>query len=161
MSLRIHKKKSPPLSEKPGGIAPASETVSDAVEDADGWLSRLAKLIPAEAVALYGTASGFIASSAGAADLDPASNVWHRDPNILLWIMMIVCLIITVVFRLQSTKKEGEPPQYKAVAISVVSFVAWVFALPADATPLNESHILFTLLAMSWTTLVPALYHGD
>ncbi len=119
------------------------------VTRADDWLTRLAKLIPAEALAFYGTVSGMI----------PAAEPGRRT---YLLVLAVLTAIFTAFLRLRATGP-GKP-QVGAVAIAVASFLFWAAALPGDASPFPipaDKHWLAGVAAFVWVTVVTTFYKGD
>lgn len=143
MSLRVKARSRLEGLEAPGG------------GDADGWASRIAKLIPGEALGLYGTAAGLI-------------NPGRTDPAVALGLVTLACCIVTVMVRLRATRDpaEGRGPQVVAIVIALVSFLLWVAALGATGqgiSPLSGVPGIdyAPLLALLWGTLVPYFYKGE
>lgn len=136
--------------------APPSELESGSLpEPPDGWATRLAKLMPAEALGLYGAASGMI--PAVSAELTASSR------NKVLWVVAIVCLLFSAAIRWQATTQNGKP-QIKAIAISSISFLIWLVALGPPNSPLQLSSgfaFVGPLIAVLWATVVSYFYHGD
>ena len=144
MSLRIERTIKPATGEE--GIE----------QPGDDWSSRIVKLIPAEALGLYGTAIGLIAA---------LSEVEQR---IGIWLVSAVCILIIVMLRLRATRDpaSGRGPQMQAIAISVISFVIWLAALAATGASISPFAGLpylgiAPLLALLWGTVVPYFYQGD
>jgi hypothetical protein len=142
MSLRIRKRSQLEGLEVPG-------------EEADGWASRVAKLIPGEALGLYGTAAGLIDTN-------------RMDPKIALGMVTVACCIITVMIRIALTRDPaaGRGPQIAAVAISLLSFLLWVAALGASGQGMSPFSDVpgvnyAPLAALLWGTLVPYFYKGE
>lgn len=138
MSLRIRNP------EKHATGAGAALDVAPA-RPADDWSSRLAKLIPAEAMALYGAG---IPLAKGVAPL---------------WILAIAALFVAGAVRFIATKSATGTPQWPAIGIALVSFTLWLFALPQGATPFDKVSLSASagLLALIWTSVVPIFYKGD
>ena len=139
MSLRINKPSI--LESAPGGGG-----------GPDDWGTRIAKLIPAEALGLYGTAVGMVTTP------DPTAR------TTALWIIIAVCLAITIIIRYRATlDPTTKKPQTVAIAISVVSFILWLIALGAPASPIVlPAALAFAgpLAALLWGTFVPYIYKG-
>lgn len=141
MSLRVN---GPPLS--PGDNPPPQDT------NTDGWASRLAKLIPAEALGTYAAVVALIpASVSGTVRL------------IGLIVVALACIAILVVVRVKSTSKGGVKPQVLAIVISAISFVIWTATLGANSPiPLPEAAAWVpTALAALWVAGVGVFYRGD
>ncbi len=128
--------------------------VEGASADADdgassAYAKNLAKLIPGEALSLY---------AAGSNVQVPAKvQDWHIWP--------VYCLVAAIIFRWLATRKKGSwIPQVWAIAISVISFVLWLYTqgdwilryqMSADFVYLVKYTMLF------WVFVIPALVSGD
>jgi hypothetical protein len=123
----------------------AAATPQEALQ---GYFDRLQKLIPTEILGLYLAGQGVI----------------PKDAPVVLVLWFLFCLVALVFVRVKGTADPvaGLPPQQKAVAISFVSFVIWVYSLggPFTAFGLQIPYIA-SLLVLAWTFLVPYLYKGD
>lgn len=111
----------------------------------DTWDTRIAKLIPAEALGLYGVGSAII----------PMADV------LSLSILIAACLAVTIIVRYRSTKSNviGKA-QWGAIAIAVVSFLLWVITLNPPEFLSDYDHIP-ALLTLIWGTIVPLVYKGS
>lgn len=121
----------------------------------DDWGSRVAKLIPAEALGFYGTAVGIVAT------WQPGT---YSKPMTLIGITLVAC-IITIIVRFRATDT-GNGPQIIAIAISLVSFLIWLAALATSEgglSPFPREWVApyAPLVALGWGTLVPYFYKGD
>jgi hypothetical protein len=120
---------------------------ADPQEAIHGYFDRLQKLIPTEILGLYLAGQGLI----------------PKDAPIALVLWFIFCIVALLFVRIKGTADPaaGLPPQPKAVAISSVSFVIWVYSLggPFTAFGLQIPYIA-SLLVIAWTFLVPYLYKG-
>lgn len=128
--------------------------------DGDEWSTRIAKLVPAEALGLYGSAVALV----------PATP--HRIAA--LWVIVVVCAGLAGIVRYRATRDPlTGKPQVAAIAIALISFLIWLVALggtaSADAGSLAISPILLpaglgfagSLAALLWGTMVPYFYLGD
>jgi hypothetical protein len=148
MSLRIHGPPVGPQLEAAPGAPPAPA--------ADGWATRLAKLVPAEALGVYGAAAGVV----------PAVSNEFTEGSRLLYLQVIaaVCLAFCAAIRLKATQAQGGKPQIAAVAISLVSFAIWLAALgPAGSPfPLPKAMVAApAVAAVLWAGIVSYFYRGD
>lgn len=150
MSLRIEKKVPPILPQN------GEEGIEDPGQPGDDWSSRIVKLIPAEALGLYGTAVGLVASLAAV------------EQKMALWLITVACVAIIVMIRVRATRDPaaGRGPQMVAIAISLISFLLWLAALAATGSTVSPfagiPHIgIAPLAALLWGTLVPYFYQGD
>ncbi|MCG8506937.1 MAG: hypothetical protein MI755_20195 [Sphingomonadales bacterium] len=141
MSLRIIRS-----SVGTGDVA-APKALTQGTQREDGWGSRIAKLIPAEALGLYGAGSAVAGGKA-----------------LGLWILAAACLVLSGVLRYRATQDPATgSPQWSAVIIAVISFTLWVVALepPAGPIELGENAYLAAIFALIWGAAVPAFYKGD
>ncbi|MFI8222445.1 hypothetical protein [Pseudomonas sp. NPDC085632] len=136
--------------------APPSELESGALpEPPDGWATRLAKLMPAEALGLYGAAAALVPGVS--AELTVGSRIK------VLWGVAIVCLLFSAAIRWQATTQNGKP-QIIAIAISSISFLIWLMALGPPNSPIQLSSgfaFVGPLIAVLWATIVSYFYRGD
>ena len=122
----------------------------------DGWGARLAKLIPAEALGLYGAAVAIVPQVAG--------NFTQSARTAFLWGIAVVCLAVSAAIRWKATSAAGRGPQMLAIAISLVSFLVWLLALGAPASPIALPPgfgFVGALIAVIWATLASYFYRGD
>lgn len=112
----------------------------------DDWGARLAKLVPAEALALYG-----------------AGITLANGRTLGLWVLAVVGFLLAGAVRYKATSEAGKPPQLVAIGVAMVSFLAWLLSLPAGSTPvpLGEHSFLASIFALCWTFIVPIFYKGD
>lgn len=112
----------------------------------DDWTSRLSKLIPAEALALYGAGTALAGKESSG-----------------LWVLAIASLGVAGAVRFMATKEAGRGPQWAAIGIAMVSFFLWLAALPQEARPFSLGGMdhMPGILALVWTTVVPIFYKGD
>jgi hypothetical protein len=136
MSLRVTR---PSILESVGG------------DGGDEWGTRIAKLIPAEALGLYGSAVALVpvASSARVG---------------ALWVIVLVCCLLTLLIRYRATlDPTTRTPQWPAITISIVSFLLWLVALGAPTSPIAlPADLTFAgpLAALLWGTAIPYIYKG-
>ena len=156
----------------PGGAAmPAMD---------DGYMSRLVKLVPAEAVGPFPFLMDY-ASKLAPADGSPRWSIYF-----VAWVLMI----IVVVLRIQTTREPGKGPQWGAVLIAAVAFFIWVHVMKGDfgfelllnkvtagtgtdgitrttgvvSTATNTEDLknfVSNVALMAWTTLAPVVYRGE
>jgi hypothetical protein len=136
MSLRVAK---PSILESVGG------------DEGDEWGTRIAKLIPAEALGLYGSAVALI----------PAASSARVGA---LWVVVLVCCGLTTLLRYRATLDPAtRKPQWAAIAISIVSFILWLVALGGPTSPIMlppDLSFAGPLAALLWGTIVPYIYRG-
>lgn len=119
---------------------------------ADGWATRLAKLIPAEALGAYGAATGLLPTT-----------IDHTLRLVLLIVIAVICIGLLVALRIKSTSLGTGSPQVLGIIISAVSFVIWISTLGANSPiPLPESVAFIpTIVSLLWVTAVGIFYRGD
>lgn len=150
MSLRIRKSQSPSGNEE--GLA------SDRTP-ADEWGSRLVKLMPSEALGLYGAAVAMIKQT---------QETGGFDRSIALIIAAVASALLILVIRYKATQDPttGQGPQYKAIGLALASFMIWLAALAATGEELSPLSGMVgvayaPLVAMIWVFFVPLLYKGE
>jgi hypothetical protein len=121
--------------------------------DPDTYFSRLAKLVPGEALGLYITGASLINSSSSG-----TGNV-----NMLLWVLALAGVVLAVVVRSKATRDTQGHAQWGAVMIGVISFALWVASMPEGSRPIlpQGDTILYVLLSVIWSAFVPVIYKGD
>jgi hypothetical protein len=107
----------------------------------DPWLARLAKLVPAEVLAVY--LAGRPLAEARFAGQWP-----------------VACLLLVIVVRVWGTS-DRRGPQWVSVAVAAVSFVLWVHATGGQLLGWTLAPDLAALAVLLWTTLVPSFWRGD
>jgi hypothetical protein len=146
----------------------------------DGYMSRLVKLVPAEAVGPF----PFLMDYANKLTMPDGSPRWA------VYFVAWVLLIIVIVIRMRATSEPGQGPQWGAVLIAAVAFFIWVHVMNGDfgfevlinrmtagtgadgitrttaavATPSSAQEIktfIANVALMAWTTLSPVVYRGD
>jgi hypothetical protein len=129
-------------------------TTLEGVEGADGgddWGTRIAKLIPAEALGLYGSAVAMVPPDA-------------QTRQAALWVIVAVACALLILIRYRAVRDPATGrPQILAIAISAVSFFIWLYALGGPTSPYGPPQGMeFTgpLAAFLWGTMVPYFYRG-
>jgi hypothetical protein len=161
MSLRVYA----PSSIRTRGDGDASSST--------GYMERLVKLVPAEAVAVYPLLFN------EAKSLTDAGNR-ARAVALVSWII----LVIVIVLRWQATATPERGAQWLAVGVAAISYVIWVYVfggyfgvegwlhlwVPAlssdpgaspDADMVKFKSLIGSLALVCWTLVVPAVYKGD
>lgn len=119
-------------SEAPGGFA--------------GYLDRLMKMIPAEAIGLYIVGKGIVNDQAG-----------------ILVGWAVFCLLFVILLRVKYTADPARklPPDWLHIAISSVAFLIWIYSMgdPWEAFNIYNPAI-GSLLVLAYTAVVPVLYKG-
>lgn len=130
----------------------ALESVGGGGDPGDDWGTRIAKLIPAEALGLYGSAVALVATPSPSARLGA------------LWVIVAVCCLLTVVIRYRGTLDPATGrPDWTAIAIAIVSFLLWLTAMGGPTSPISlPAAFAFAgpLAALLWGAVVPYLYRG-
>ncbi len=125
--------------------APPSEPGAQSFQ---GYLDRLMKMIPGEAIGLYLVGSGFIPQ--------------NQAPVLAAW--TIVCLIGVIALKAYGTADTANhlPPDWIHVAISAIAFIIWVYSIggPFAAFGLAVPYI-GSLLVLAWTFFIPIFYKGS
>ena len=146
----------------------------------DGYMSRLVKLVPAEAIGPFPFLMGY-ANQVAPADGTPRWSIYF-----VAWVLMI----IVIVLRIRTTSEPGQSPQWGAVLIAAVAFFIWVHVMGGDfgfeqllnkmtagAGPDGISRttgaigtaagaqdlkaFVSNVALMAWTTLAPVVYRGE
>lgn len=118
----------------------------------DDWGTKIGKLIPAEALGLYGSAAALV----------PATSKQH---DMALWTVVAVACLILVIIRYRSARDPiTKRVQIGAILISLVSFFLWLLAIGKPTSPFGLSQDLAfvgPLAALLWGTAVPYVYNGQ
>jgi hypothetical protein len=115
----------------------------------DTYFDKVVKYIPADIVAAW-VAVGAVIRSAQA----PAGDASGSDaPGTVLWISFFVGVVLTGVWTWKQTNRPGEPTAMKQIAISMLAFVVWVFALGPPFAALDWYQSWYGSLALIGYTL--------
>jgi len=146
----------------------------------DGYMSRMVKLVPAEAVGPF----PFLLDSAQRLPLPQGSPRWG------VYFVAWVLLLVVVVLRARATSEPGAGAQWGGVLIAAVAFVIWVHVLGGDfgleillnkmlagagadgisratggaLSPDTAGQVktfVSNVTLTAWTILAPAIYRGD
>jgi hypothetical protein len=128
------------------GLRIVSEKLESSGESSvalDGYVDRLRKYIPTEAVTFWLTVSGMIQSAGEAI------------PRVgLLWLFFVIGLVFAFAWTHRRTKAPQKPTAWTQIGVSTGAFVVWVFATggPLAASlpfyqPLYGSLLLITYTA--------------
>jgi len=112
----------------------------------DSWLTRLVKMVPAEAIGLYGTALPHVEK--GRYGLQAAA---------------VMALVVALVIRYAATNERGKRPQIVPLVYASISFGLWLSTLPEGQSPISvHEDFLYvpTLLTLAWVMVAPLLYKG-
>ena len=146
----------------------------------DGYMSRLVKLVPAEAIGPF----PFL--------LESAKNVPMPDgaSRLPVYFVAWTLLLIVIVLRYKATSEPGKGPQWGGVLIAAVAFFIWAHVMGGDfgfelllnkmaagtgpdgisrstgvvgaATNTAEfKSFIANVSLMAWTTLAPVIYRGE
>lgn len=118
-----------------------------AESDADGYIDRLLKYIPADIIALY---------------LGVTNVVPQQDPSrdMALWIITVLVALCTPFYLYATTREQGEPTPWSQIAISSVAFPIWVFAMggPFASLPWYEEKRWVAAVIISFFTFLVGTY---
>lgn len=135
-------------------INPAStfEGPEGTADAGDDWGTRVAKLVPAEALGLYGSAVALVPTESS-----------FRSAG--LWVIAGVACVLLLLIRTRSARDPAtNKPQMAAIIISLVSFVIWLLAVGAPTSPIElpkDLNFAGPLAALLWGTMVPYFYRGQ
>jgi len=137
------------IKRKPVGSAPAEPQTKPQLQSGSlqDYGERLVKLIPSEVVGLYLVGVGVIPATA----------------KVVVTVWAVVCLGLVILVRAYATRDPALnlPPQWKAVVISSVSFVIWVYTIPGPFQALGLAvPYIGSLTILVWTFVVPYFYIG-
>jgi hypothetical protein len=111
----------------------------------DGYVDRLRKYIPTEAVTFWLTVSGMIQSAGEAI------------PRVgLLWLFFVICLVFTFGWTRQRTTRPQKSTAWTQIGVSSGSFIVWVFATggPLAASLPFYQPLYGSLLLVTYTAAV-------
>ena len=146
----------------------------------DPYMSRLVKLVPAEAVGPF----PFLMQSATQLTADSGGPRWG------VYFVAWVLLLIVIAVRWRATHEQGKGAQWGAVLIAAVAFFIWVHVMNGDfgfellfksiangvgpdgitrgvdpaaaASKATQYKDFFSSVSlMAWTTLAPVVYTGE
>src|SRR5262245_7523783 len=103
------------MASNPGGMRVNPQSPSE------NWPSKIGKLIPAEALALYGFGSTLV----------------PPEYAPLLWLLAVVSMVFIFCLRYVATKGQTAGAQWWAIIIAEVSFVFWLLALKPPIGPID------------------------
>jgi hypothetical protein len=108
----------------------------------DEYLGRLTKLIPSEALAVYLTGRE------------------HARDWLGWW--AAICALLVIALRGWGTTEKGRGPQWPAVAIALISFVIWVYAMGDYLLGWKIAVAgLASNAVLVWVVIAPILYKGS
>jgi hypothetical protein len=124
--------------------APARFSLRPNGDSVTEYLARVAKTIPGEVVGLY---------LAGKPMLVPPAGIWA-----------LTCRPLVLLARIWATRDtaSGKGPQWKAVGVSLVSYVVWIYATGDQiwfVAPPNPKLIMGAMLI--WSFVIPYIWKGD
>lgn len=125
------------LSAAPADSAPVSQ-------QADTYLTKLVKYIPAEIIAVYIFISGILKSLEASAALQ--------------WVAFALLLVLTPLYMWRVTQDKTKPPAWAQIIIASFSFAVWVFAVGGPFVTLPWYNTLYgSLLVAVYTLVVPMI----
>lgn len=101
---------------KPSAISKRGVEKPAATQDYDGYLSKLAKYIPAEITAAFLAIDGILKSVIALAQ------VWY-------WLIFVILIFCTPIYLYAAALMEKKTPDKPQLIISPFAFIIWVFAL--------------------------------
>jgi len=112
---------------------------------ADDYATRVVKYIPVEIVAAFVTIDGILQAATAVAES-------------VHWLVFCALLLLTPLYTWRLTTKEGLPPAYAQIGISIASFAVWVFALGGPFKFLSwYNHAYGSVLLIIFTLIPPFL----
>ncbi len=147
----------------------------------DGYMSRLVKLVPAEAIGPFPFLLDYANKFAPAPGTGPRWSVYF---------VCIVLMLIVVVLRAQATREPGKGVQWGSVLIAAVAFFIFAHVMGGDfgfeqvidklasgagtdgisrtagssapaTDPTELKKFISNVALMAWTTLAPVVYRGE
>jgi hypothetical protein len=113
-------------------------------QKADNYVSRVAKYIPAEVVAVYLFIEGVLKNATTAG--------W------LHWGVFFLLLVLTPIYIWRVTKQDALPPSLAHIIISFFSFAIWVFATGGPFVGLSWYDPLYgSVLVAIYTLIIPII----
>lgn len=127
----------------------------------DTYMTRMTKLVPAEAITAYPLFLNTIPTDAN------TPRPWQA-----VLLIAGVILLVVVVLRWSATKGPDGKAQWPAVILSAISFIMWVFVMGtntdfssfgvfSNAALGVQPQLLSSLALFAWTAIAPAIYTGD
>lgn len=150
MLLRIHNTKPARPQNLPSGVGSTSPPKPET------YSTRLAKLIPIEAITAYGLGTSQL-------HLDATKKAVLHESS--LYYLAAICILVSALVRWKQTQDEnGKNPQIIGIIISIISFVLFVSTQKGtygiDIWEWTRNTDVPGLLALSWIFIVPILYKG-
>lgn len=138
---------------RPPEFRSAAESSADVNGPIGDFFERLVQLIPGEVTAFYVVGAGFI---------DETSIGEH-----FAW--TILSLVLLFLLRGWATRDKVKGVQWKAVTISAIAFLIWLYAIggPFKAAQLHWPDVQIhvprwgSLAVIAWSTFIPLVYQGD
>ena len=126
-----------------------TQKMPDSDTPADGYIEKLIKLIPSEAISLYQLGLSLLNTSA--------------KTQVTAW--GIISLLVCILFRVKATWKPEEGPQIVSVVIAAVSFMLWVPVVDGKSffgLDINPAWSAWPTLVMAlWVTVSTGLWDGE
>jgi hypothetical protein len=145
------------------------------VEETDGYVDKLVKMVPAEAIAAYLALINIAKVPVTSADASQATLlakiVAYFSSNVVqVWSAFFIALIILLVVRILGSATiapnrtiDGSKVDWTLVIISVIAFLLWVYTIGGkESGPFKDFYVLFwsTALIILFTFLAPYLHTG-
>lgn len=141
----------------------------------EGYVDKLAKLVPAEAISAYialvnvAGVSGTTVNAETIADMQSATTIMNTGYNVEMWYAFGIALFILFIARvfgsmdIDGASIKMNEVNWSMVAISLVAFILWVYTIGGNTSgPFMNIYSLFwgTALIILFTFLAPYLYDG-
>ena len=145
------------------------------LDSGDGYVDKLVKLVPAEAISAYialvnvAGVSGTTVNAETIAELQSATTIVNTGYNPEMWYAFGIALFILLVARVfGSMNVDGAninmtKVNWSMVGISLIAFVLWVYTIGGNTSgPFMNVYSLFwgTALIVLFTFLAPYFYDG-
>lgn len=146
-----------------------------ALNSSEGYVDKLVKLVPAEAISAYialvnvAGVSGTTANAETIADLQSATTIVNTGYTVEMWYAFGLGLFILLIARvfgsmqIKDMKVDVSNVNWRMVGISMVAFVLWVYTIGRNTSgPFMNIYSLFwgTALIILFTFLAPYVYDG-
>ena len=145
------------------------------VEDTDGYVDKLVKMVPAEAIAAYLALINIATVPGTSADASQGTLLakifaFFSTSSVQVWSAFFIALIILLVARILGSATvapnrtiDWSKVDKTLVIISVIAFFLWVYTIGGNKSgPFKDFYVLFwsTALIILFTFLAPYLHTG-
>lgn len=150
--------------ERPAEIRADALAGAGGTPDAQAYMDRLIKLVPAEIIGIYLTVRGFwLAGPTPASATTGVPSTAGAGPAFLNW-WPLVCVFLLVLTRTWGTRNSSgswRTIQPIPVILATVSFLVWVYAIGDAMFGLKPDPRLVSTAVVLWVFLVPVFYKGS